>query len=76
MAKQIRQILVAIGDLKASPRGELRKAGMLARAAGAKVELFHAIAADARPSPDRAAGRSLPACRCSPFRRRSCERRN
>ena len=50
MATQIRHILVAIGDLRRSPRGELRKAGILARAAHAKVELFHAID---EPDPER-----------------------
>jgi universal stress protein E len=50
MATQVRQILVAIGDFGRTPRGELRKAGMLARAAGAKVELFHAID---EPDPER-----------------------
>jgi len=50
MATQIRHILVAIGDLRRSPRGELRKAGILALAAHAKVELFHAID---EPDPER-----------------------
>jgi universal stress protein E len=50
MATQFRQILVAIGDLRRTPRGELRKAGILARAARAKVELFHAID---EPDPER-----------------------
>jgi universal stress protein E len=43
MAKQLRQILVAIAELEHPPAGVLRKAGTLARAAGAAVELFHAI---------------------------------
>ena len=43
MATQIRHILVAIGDVRRTPRSELRKAGSLARAARARVELFHAI---------------------------------
>jgi len=43
MSTRIRQILVAIQDLRHAPRGELRKAGALARAAGATLELFHAI---------------------------------
>ncbi len=43
MANRIRHVLVAIRDLRRTPRGELRKAGALARAAGATVELFHAI---------------------------------
>jgi universal stress protein E len=50
MATQIRRILVAIGDVKRSARSELRKAGILARAARAKVELFHAIE---EPDPER-----------------------
>ena len=50
MTTQIRHILVAIGDLRRTPRGELRKAGTLARAARAKVELFHAID---EPDPER-----------------------
>ncbi len=50
MATRIRQILVAIGDLRRVPRSELRKAAMLARAARAKVELFHAID---EPAPER-----------------------
>jgi universal stress protein E len=47
---RIRHILVAIGDLRRSPRSELRKAGALARAARAKLELFHAID---EPDPER-----------------------
>jgi universal stress protein E len=43
MATQIRHILVAIGDARRTPRNELRKAGAVARAARATVELFHAI---------------------------------
>src|SRR5215472_11122028 len=43
MAKHIRHILLAIGDVRRTPHGELRKAGTLARAARATVELFHAI---------------------------------
>ena len=43
MATHIRHILVGIGDMKRTPRGELRKAGAVARAARATVELFHAI---------------------------------
>jgi universal stress protein E len=50
MAMRIRHILVAIGDLRRSPRSELRKAGALARAARAKLELFHAID---EPDPER-----------------------
>jgi len=53
MATQIRHILVAIGDVRRAPRSELRKAGALARAARATVELFHAIE---EPDP----GRSFP----------------
>ena len=43
MATHIRHILVGIGDVQRKPHGELRKAGALARAARATVELFHAI---------------------------------
>jgi len=50
MATQIRHILVAIGDTTRVPSSELRKAGALARAAHAKVELFHAID---EPDPER-----------------------
>jgi hypothetical protein len=50
MATQIRHILVAIGDVRRTPRSELRKAGSLARAARARVELFHAID---EPDPER-----------------------
>jgi universal stress protein E len=53
MATQMRHILVAIGDVRRAPRSELRKAGALARAARATVELFHAID---EPDP----GRSFP----------------
>jgi universal stress protein E len=45
MAEQMRRILIAIRDLRHSPKAELRKAGALARAARASVELFHAIEA-------------------------------
>jgi universal stress protein E len=50
MARQIRHILVAIRDLHHAPTNELHKAGTLARASGATVELFHAIDA---PDPGR-----------------------
>ena len=50
MATRIRHILVAIGDILRAPRSELRKAGALARAARATVELFHAID---EPDPER-----------------------
>jgi universal stress protein E len=50
MATQIRHILVAIANVERAPRGELRKAGALARAARATVELFHAID---EPDPER-----------------------
>src|SRR5215469_15798877 len=43
MATHIRHILLGIGDVQRTPHGELRKAGALARAARATVELFHAI---------------------------------
>lgn len=44
MTKQVRRILVAIGDVRHVPRNELRKAAALARASGASIELFHALA--------------------------------
>jgi universal stress protein E len=44
MTKAIRRILVAIGDVRHAPRAELRKAAALARASGASIELFHALA--------------------------------
>jgi universal stress protein E len=43
MARQLRRILVALRDLRHAPRNELRKAGALARAARAGIELFHAL---------------------------------
>jgi universal stress protein E len=43
MAKSFRHILVAIRDLRHASKSELHKAGVLARASGASVELFHAI---------------------------------
>src|SRR5215469_6933478 len=50
MATQIRHILVGIRDVRRAPGGEVRKAGVLARAARATVELFHAID---EPDPER-----------------------
>jgi universal stress protein E len=50
MTRQMRQILVAIGDVQHAPKKELRKAAALARASGANLELFHAIDA---PDPGR-----------------------
>ena len=43
MTKQLRQILLAIGDVQRPPKNELRKVAALATASGASVELFHAI---------------------------------
>ena len=43
MSKPLRHILVTIRELSSAPKSELRKAGALARAAGASLELFHAI---------------------------------
>lgn len=40
---RIRRILVAIKDVHNAPRSQLRKAASIARAARARVELFHAI---------------------------------
>ena len=53
MSKQIRHILVALGDLQPAHRNELLKAAAVAKASGASVELFHAIT---EPDP----GRSYP----------------
>ncbi|MBS0421211.1 MAG: universal stress protein [Proteobacteria bacterium] len=58
MANSINRILVAIRDLHHPPRTELRKAAELARAAHAKLELFHAVDIPVRT--DRAAA-ALPA---------------
>jgi universal stress protein E len=43
--KKLRRILVAIADLHQGHGGELRRAAALARATGARVELFHAVTA-------------------------------
>jgi len=43
MAFRIRRILVAIRDERRTPRGPIRKAAAIARANGARIELFHAI---------------------------------
>ncbi|HEV2286836.1 MAG TPA: universal stress protein, partial [Steroidobacteraceae bacterium] len=43
MARSLRRILVTIRDLGRAPKSELRKAAALAQAAGASLELFHAI---------------------------------
>ena len=43
--KRLRRILVAISDLDHSHGGVLRRAALLARATGARVELFHAVTA-------------------------------
>ncbi|HWZ61447.1 MAG TPA: universal stress protein [Steroidobacteraceae bacterium] len=51
MATSLKRILVAIRDLRHAPKSELGKAAALARAAGARLELFHAI-----DEPDPAAG--------------------
>ncbi len=40
--KRIRRILVAVRDLGHPPRNELKKAAGIARASGARIELFHA----------------------------------
>jgi len=53
MTKQIRLILVAIGDISHVPKNQLGKAGALAKPLGARIELFHAID---EPDP----GRSYP----------------
>lgn len=51
MTTRIRHILVAVGDEHRTPKTELGKAAALARAAGASIELFHAMT-----EPDPAAG--------------------
>jgi universal stress protein E len=43
MESKMRHILVAIEDLRHAPNNELRKVALLAKAAGAHIELFHAI---------------------------------
>jgi universal stress protein E len=43
--KKLRRILVAIADLDHAHGGVLRRAAVLARATGARVELFHAVTA-------------------------------
>ena len=75
MATQIRHILVAIGDLGHAPRKELRKAATLARAAHAKVELFHAID---EPDPERSFPETATRAEVEQHRAaiaRNCERR-
>ncbi len=42
MTRKIRRVLVAIRDVDRVPPSQLRKAATLARAAGARIELFHA----------------------------------
>jgi universal stress protein E len=46
---RIRRILVAIGDLRRTPRSQLRKAATLARSMHASIELFHAITEPVAP---------------------------
>ena len=43
--KKLRRILVAIADVQHTNAGVLRKAAALARATGARIELFHAVTA-------------------------------
>ncbi len=43
MQSKMRLILVAIEDLRHIPVNELRKVALLSKAAGARIELFHAI---------------------------------
>jgi universal stress protein E len=43
MTRPIRRILVAVKDIRGSNASSLRKAAQLARALGAKLELFHAL---------------------------------
>jgi universal stress protein E len=54
--KKLRRILVAIADLQQAHGGVLRRAAVLARATGARVELFHAVTAPLAAS-RRVAGR-------------------
>ena len=56
MAARIQRILVAIRDVEHPSRNELRKAATLARAAKARIEVFHAIDA---PIPDRSPQRDI-----------------
>jgi universal stress protein E len=58
MAKRIRRILVAVGDLQRAPRAELNKAATLAKAADASIELFHCIS---QPDPGRSFAESVSA---------------
>jgi universal stress protein E len=44
MMKKLRRILIAVADLQTAHAGVLRRAAVLARATGARVELFHAVA--------------------------------
>ncbi|HEV2702781.1 MAG TPA: universal stress protein [Steroidobacteraceae bacterium] len=41
--KKLRRILVTVADLAQEQRGVLRRAASLARASGARIELFHAV---------------------------------
>jgi universal stress protein E len=43
MNDKLRRILLAVGDPQRPPRAALRKAAALARASGARIELFHAL---------------------------------
>ncbi len=67
----IRRILVAIRDLQHAPLNELHKAAVIAHAAHASVELFHAIADSEVPAaaagitPAAAARRKLLSARCT-----------
>ena len=71
MAARIRRILVAIRDLDRTARGALNKAASLARASGARIELFHALdlPASSGDTPSRASdpGRRLERLAHSPI---------
>jgi universal stress protein E len=43
--KKLRRVLVAVADLRQGNGGALRRAAALARATGARIELFHAVTA-------------------------------
>jgi universal stress protein E len=73
MAKRIRHILVAVGDVRRPPSSELRKAGALARASVASLELFHALA---EPSPGAASQKKATPGRAAEKSRAAAETRS
>jgi universal stress protein E len=58
MRTRIKRILVAVKDPDHAPRAQLRKAATLARASGAVLEIFHAIAQN--EIDDEVRGREIP----------------